>query len=177
MATLGLLSGGTISVSAASTAVSGVGTAFTQAYPGAVIFAGGLSVPILSIESDTGLTLSQGWPGTTLSAADYDIQMIGLPHALAAQNQQRVQELLGALSLKGAILTGDGVPGAGLGTDDDIYLDETALNLYKKASGAWSLVWTGTITSPDVSTLTVLTQAAYDALTPDANTLYAITET
>lgn len=37
------------------------------------------------------------------------------------------------------ILNGTGAPSNGLGTDGDFYLDTDALNLYLKASGAWTL--------------------------------------
>lgn len=171
-----LVSGGTISVSASSTSVVGVGTAFVASHVGAVLFADGLSVPIASVESATALTLSQGWPGTTLSAADYDLLLYGPTAGVAADNQQKVQELLAALSLKGEIHYVTSAPSSGLGDDGDTAINTTTMDFYRKASGTWSVVWTGTITSPDVSTLTVLTQAAYDALSSkDANTLYAIT--
>lgn len=37
------------------------------------------------------------------------------------------------------ILNGTGAPSNELGTDGDFYLDTNALNLYLKASGAWTL--------------------------------------
>ena len=172
---LGYITGGTVSVSNGSTAVTGVGTAFTNsaAYEFRAL---GLSVLIASVADDGALTLAEPWPGTTLSAsANYQITIV--PGAsLALQTNLQIRELLAALSLKGEILDGDGVPSAGTGDDGDTYFDETAGNIYRKVDGSWSLRWTGTITSPDVSNLAVITQAAYDALgSKDANTLYAIT--
>jgi hypothetical protein len=176
MASLGLLTGGTISVSNGATAVTGSGTAFTQAFAGSLLIADGNVVPISVISSDTALTISEAWPGTTLSGAAYSIVLISQAHSLSAQNQQRLQELLNALELKGEIHYVTGAPASGLGDDGDtaIRLDTSAI--YRKASGAWTAVWDGVIVSPEIATARVMTQAVYDALaTKDINTLYAIT--
>lgn len=173
---LGLLTGGTISVSNGATAVTGSGTAFTQAFAASLLVADGHVVPVASIASDTALTISEAWPGTTLSGAAYTLVLISQAHSLSAQNQQRLQELLTALDLKGEIHYTTGAPASGLGDDGDtaIRLDTGAI--YRKASGAWTAVWDGVIVSPEISTARVMTQAAYEALaTKDPNTLYAIT--
>ena len=173
---LGLLTGGTISVANSATAVTGSGTAFTQAFAASLLVADGHVVPIASIQSDTALTLSEAWPGTTLSGAAYTLVLISQAHSLSAQNQQRLQELLNALELKGEIHYPAGLPASGLGDDGDtaIRLDTGAF--YRKVSGSWVLVYDGVITSPDVSEIVVLTQAEYAALaTKDPNTFYAIT--
>jgi hypothetical protein len=59
---------GTVTVSNASAIVTGTGTAWalTLVTGGMFSFAG-MSVPILSVESDTSLTLAYPWPGTTAS--------------------------------------------------------------------------------------------------------------
>lgn len=173
----GYFTGGTVSVSNGGTAVTGTGTAFTQVQAGGTFEALGLQVTIDAVASNTALTLALPWPGATQTDyANYLVKRQSDGAALVVQNEQKLGELLDALGLRGATLTGDGPPGIGVGTDDDIYFDKTALNVYEKVSGAWSLIWTGTITSPDVSNLAVITQAAYDALgSKDVNTLYVTT--
>lgn len=174
---LGLLSGGTISVSASGTVVTGTATAFAQVYAGCLFVAGGQIAAVASIQSNTELTLSEGWPGSTLAGASFTIVLISQGHALSVRNQERVQELLTSLSNKAEIHYVTSAPGAGLGDDDDTAIDTVAKNFYRKVAGAWTLVWTGTITSAEVTDLVVITQAAFDAqATKDLNTLYAIKE-
>lgn len=61
---------GTVSVSNASAVVTGTGTAWALALiTGGMFSFAGMSVPILSVESDTLLTLAYAWPGTTASGA------------------------------------------------------------------------------------------------------------
>ncbi|GAA2817332.1 hypothetical protein EDC40_103636 [Aminobacter aminovorans] len=61
---------GTVSVSNASAVVTGTGTAWALALvTGGMFSFAGMSVPILSVESDTSLTLAYAWPGTTASGA------------------------------------------------------------------------------------------------------------
>lgn len=66
---------GTITATNGSTAVTGVGTAFTtQLVPGAAIYnatLGGPGAIVLSIASDTALTLAGAWGGTTGSRSDW----------------------------------------------------------------------------------------------------------
>ena len=47
----------------------------------------------------------------------------------------------GPQGLRGATwFTGDGAPAAGIGEDDDLYLDELSQDVYKKSSGSWSVI-------------------------------------
>ncbi|MFG1255865.1 DUF2793 domain-containing protein [Xanthobacter flavus] len=65
---------GTISVSANSTAVTGVGTLWSATVlPGDTLEAGGRAVRVLSVTDDTHLTLAYGWPGSTLAGSAYMI--------------------------------------------------------------------------------------------------------
>lgn len=65
---------GTIAVAANSTVVTGAGTAWeTALIVGGVLFAGGISLPIASIDSDTKLTLAMPWPGAMASTLAYAI--------------------------------------------------------------------------------------------------------
>lgn len=61
---------GTVSVSNASAIVTGTGTLWdTALVTGGMFSFAGLSVPIVSVESDTSLTLAYPWPGTSVSGA------------------------------------------------------------------------------------------------------------
>lgn len=65
---------GTASVSTGSALVTGHGTAWKIALvEGGSFSLAGLSVPILSVDSDTSLTLAYDWPGDTLEEARYAI--------------------------------------------------------------------------------------------------------
>jgi hypothetical protein len=90
---------GTVSVSANGTAVTGSGTAFViQGIKAGDLFtAGGLSVPVASVESNTGLTLAASWPGSTLSGSAYAIVQVADAGALALVNNQRLAEIAARL--------------------------------------------------------------------------------
>ena len=63
-------SAGTVSVSNASSVVTGTGTAWELALvTGGMFSFAGMSVPILSVESNTSLTLAYPWPGANGSGA------------------------------------------------------------------------------------------------------------
>ena len=62
---------GTVSISAASTTVTGVGTSFTALNPKDFIQLGTIYYEIFSIQSDTVLTLAQTYLGATLSNVEY----------------------------------------------------------------------------------------------------------
>jgi hypothetical protein len=65
---------GTASLTLGSTAVTGTGTAWAiNAVAGGMFSAGGVSVPIASVEDDTSLTLAYAWPGETVEDAAYAI--------------------------------------------------------------------------------------------------------
>lgn len=52
---------------------------------------------------------------------------------------QVIQQALGYMPGRGTWYTGSGVPAAGLGQDVDLYLRTDTGDIYKKASGAWSV--------------------------------------
>lgn len=64
---------GTISVTAASTSVTGSGTSWLTAglQPGDLLTSAGLTAVIASVNSNTSITLTVGWPGSTASGAAY----------------------------------------------------------------------------------------------------------
>ena len=51
----------------------------------------------------------------------------------------QIEGLQAALDGKGANLSGSGVPGAGLGNDGDLYIDDLTGQYYTKSGGAWTL--------------------------------------
>ena len=84
---------GSVSVTSGDTAVTGVGTSFLLTVtPGAYLYSGGvLSAQILSVESDTALTLVSG-AAATLAAVAFSVGM-GPKNALAALNLNYSTEL------------------------------------------------------------------------------------
>ena len=175
--TLGYFSGGTVSASNGGTAVTGVGTAFTQASAGDVFEADGKQVTIASVQSDTALTLAIAYTGTALSASSaYLIRQNADAANVSLQNNLKIRDLLDALALKGEIHYVTAEPASSLGDDGDTAFDTANLNVYRKSGGAWSIVWTGVINSSEISTARVMTQTEFNALaSKDANTLYAVT--
>lgn len=67
---------GTISVANGATAVTGTGTAWLNLVKaGDVLRKAGHSVRVASVETENGLTLAEPWPGTSLVAAAYEIEI------------------------------------------------------------------------------------------------------
>lgn len=100
---------GTVSVGAASTTLTGIGTAWLTGgvRAGDVIILAGLMVVISSVTSNTEITLKRPWPGAAQSGANYDILML----------DDEVRSLTAAntllASLTGGTLTSlAGLPGA-----------------------------------------------------------------
>lgn len=82
---------GTASVAANGTAVTGQGTSWLGSVkPGDLFTAAGLSERILSVDSNTSLTLARGWPGSARTAAAYEIRVT----PPAAEMTASVRELL-----------------------------------------------------------------------------------
>lgn len=163
--------GGTITVANGATAVTGSGTAFaSQVKAGDMLVAAGLTAVVASVESNTGLTLVKGWPGTSLSAdADYVVNHTGGGwHSTVVLNEATAALLL-ALETKGFIVK-VGVPTSADGEDDDVAIDVTTFpwQFYVKQSGAWQ-------SGPTTINIVKLTAAEYAALpVKDPDTLYVI---
>ncbi len=136
---LGFFTGGTVSVTNGGTVVTGVGTAFTQVGIGAWFEAENRPVTIASVESDTSLTLSLPWGGTTLSgSADFILKPVAESASLAVQLALQMQQILNTLNLKGEIHFVTTEPLASLGDNGDAAIDTVAGALYRKADGAWT---------------------------------------
>lgn len=69
---------GTVSITNGATALTGSGTAWDTAEitAGDKFVKAGYVVRIASVDSDTGITLAEAWPGTTLSGATYAIEYL-----------------------------------------------------------------------------------------------------
>lgn len=92
---------GTVSVSNASAVVTGTSTAWALALvTGGMFSFAGMSVPILSVENDTSLTLAYAWPGATASGA-YAIARETSEAVRAAWINDRLAQILTKLSLVG----------------------------------------------------------------------------
>lgn len=107
-------SSGTISVGSGSTSVTGAGTSWASAgvRAGDLLIAGTAVVPIAAVTSATSITLSRGWTGGALSAANYDIMMVDdAVRSLVAANELLQQLTGGTLtSLAGLSSSADKVP-------------------------------------------------------------------
>ncbi|MCQ0987557.1 tail fiber domain-containing protein [Jiella marina] len=80
---------GTVSVGSGSTTVTGSGTAWVAngVQAGDYFAANGLTARIAAVNSNTSITLARGWPGTALSAGDYEIRFTpGASRVTAALN-------------------------------------------------------------------------------------------
>lgn len=69
---------GTVTVTADSRSVTGAGTQWLAAgaRPGDLFVARGLTASIASIQSATALTLTQPWPGSTVTGTPYEIRYV-----------------------------------------------------------------------------------------------------
>ena len=67
---------GTATIAANGTAVTGQGTTWATAgiQPGDLFIAAGLQAEVLSVNSNTSMTLAEAWPGASRTAADYRIR-------------------------------------------------------------------------------------------------------
>lgn len=81
-------SDGTISVANGATSVAGTGTAWANLIKaGDILRKSGYSVRVASVETNNGLTLTEPWPGTSLVAATYEIEItfVGTEFLLATR--------------------------------------------------------------------------------------------
>lgn len=93
---------GTVSVSNGNAVVTGSGTAWAVALvAGGVFSSAGVSVPILSVASDTSLTLAYNWPGTTATGAVYAIARENSEAADIVDLNDKLSRVLVTLSLVG----------------------------------------------------------------------------
>ncbi|TGQ19338.1 hypothetical protein [Mesorhizobium sp. M00.F.Ca.ET.217.01.1.1] len=93
---------GTVSVTNGNAVVAGSGTAWAVALiSGGIFSSAGVSVPILSVGSDTSLTLAYAWPGTTATGAVYAIARENSEAADIVNLNDRLSQVLVKLSLIG----------------------------------------------------------------------------
>jgi hypothetical protein len=86
---------GTVTVTAGSPAVSGVGTFWNgNVQPGDILWVSGLSCRILSVNSNTSITLARNWPGATAAGVYYEAWAV----LDAVGYQKKTGELLTKLS-------------------------------------------------------------------------------
>ena len=89
---------GTVSVTASSAVVTGTGTGWlTSGLIAGEFGVDGLSVPVLSIDSNTKITLAQPWPGATASGKAYWISYDTTPGQQTVANAQRLAEYIARL--------------------------------------------------------------------------------
>ncbi|MBZ9874970.1 hypothetical protein LB542_29495 [Mesorhizobium sp. BR1-1-9] len=97
-----IYSTGTVSVTNGDAVVTGSGTAWAVALiTGGMFSSAGAAIPILSVDSDTQLTLSYAWSGATASGATYAIARENSEAASVIDLNDRLARILVTLSLVG----------------------------------------------------------------------------
>ncbi|TJV70352.1 MAG: hypothetical protein E5X76_20165 [Mesorhizobium sp.] len=152
-----IYSTGTVSVTNGNAVVPGSGTAWAVALvTGGSFSCSGLSIPILSVESDTSLTLAYPWPGATAAGAAYAIQRDNSDAANVVDLYDKLTRVLLQLSLVGIHPNNSGSlakrDALALGLDDDNYLFLRAELGVEFAFYRWdgpSLAWIGPFTVAD----------------------------
>ncbi|MHB2265646.1 pyocin knob domain-containing protein [Aliihoeflea sp. PC F10.4] len=94
MALISYYSQGTASVAANGTVVTGQGTLWVGSVkPGDQFRAGGLTERILSVNSNTSLTLARGWPGAARTAAAYEVYVVPAPSEIVGTTRTLLTSL------------------------------------------------------------------------------------
>lgn len=195
-----IIDAGTITLTSGSATVTGSGTAFGGDVSGinadatpTEVTSGLLIVPgtaphvaiVQSAQSDTQLTLTSNWTGSTVSGAAYSIIPLGDVMNISA-TQQLLRQILKLIEqTQGAFAATDGAPSNADGSDGDFRIDiNSPYALYYKEGGTWST--DGDISGPagldgvqslnnSVTNIIKVTQAEHDVLSPpDATTVYFI---
>lgn len=142
---------GTISVSANSTAVTGVGTLWsTPIMPGDTLEAGGRAVRILSVTDDAHLTLAYGWPGSTLSGSAYMIVYNSPDRNSGTYVAERARELIERQRILDDAVATYAAVSVGLDTPPSAPLESNLYVVGASPTGAWAgyagylAVWSGT---------------------------------
>jgi hypothetical protein len=122
-----IYSTGTVSVTNGSAVVTGSGTAWEVALvTGGSFSYAGMSIPIVSVDSDTSLTLAYPWPGATAAGAAYAIQRENSDAANVVDLYDKLTRVLIQLSLVGIHPNNSGSlakrNALALDLDDDNYL-------------------------------------------------------
>lgn len=98
---------GTVAVTNGSATVTGTGTDWqTALITAGVIFIGGNSYPIASVQSDTQLTLALPYAGATGGGLAYAIDRASAVQQQTASNASKIGELLNRLPLPSAFIAG-----------------------------------------------------------------------
>lgn len=129
---------GTASVANGSAAVTGTTTAFlanVKPGDGITFDAGATWYEVLSIASNTALTLATNYAGTTVSGGAYATDRRS-PKWTWPSEFEKIVELLANVA---TTFTGTGAPAASLGSDRSVYLDTAGPTVYWKEAGAWSV--------------------------------------
>ncbi|MER9697673.1 hypothetical protein [Mesorhizobium sp. M0146] len=93
---------GTVSVTNGNAVVTGIGTAWAVSLvTGGMFTRLGVAVPILSVESDTSLTLAYAWPGVTAAGSVYAIDRTNSDAANVVSLNATLSRVLVTLSLAG----------------------------------------------------------------------------
>lgn len=175
-----IYSTGTVSVTNGDAVVTGSGTAWAVAgVNGGMFSSAGLSIPIVSVDSDSSLTLAYVWPGTTAAGVAYAIQRDNSDAANVVDLYDKLTRVLIQLSLVGIHPNNSGTlakrDALALGLDDDNYLFLQAELGVAFAFYRWdgpSLAWIGPFPIADavagggVSSITNGTGITVDSTNP-----------
>lgn len=183
---------GTITATDNSTAIVGAGTAFLNDGLSAgdllvIIDAAGaapVTYPIASVSSNTLLTLEFAYQGTTGGTKSYR-GVRRYTEEKMGDTFRKLNENVRLLENFGGVF--DFVESANpttQGADGDTWFNYTTGDVFKKTAGSWGTAignlrgasTPGAIVGDGITDIVKLTQPEYDALTPDAETLYIIVE-
>lgn len=131
---------GTVTATNGSAAVTGNLTAFLANAKVGDLWApdaDGRGYEITAVGSNTGITISPVYAGSTGSGKAYGIARISPNWNSVSEIAVSLAELLAAQS---SILAGSGVPSDSLGNDGDVYFRQDVAQYYVKGSGTWTLV-------------------------------------
>lgn len=128
---------GSVSIANGATALTGILTTFNvSARPGDAIYINGGSKPyeILTVNSNTSITLNETFTETTVVAGTFKIPPYSYQHVIASDVLARLDQVL--LSQTDLFET-SGPPSASLGSDKSVAIDPVARVYYYKTGGAW----------------------------------------
>lgn len=127
--------GGTITLTANSAAVTGALTAWLDLLPGDEIVQGTNRAVIDAVNSNTSLTLRSGWPGASYTGAAYVVlYRSALRHDVSRLSERYARWHRSAVY----VIETTGEPDNAVGSDGWLAFDNAASAFYRKASGAWS---------------------------------------
>ncbi|WP_027833819.1 tail fiber domain-containing protein [Maritalea myrionectae] len=135
---------GTVAAVQGSNALVLTGGAWTENVVRAgdlVIIDGGAHIDLVDeVTSTTGLNMSMAFGPASASGLSYVILHASYEWGQNRTVNERIAAYIEALENPVTFLDGDGAPSAGLGDNQNLYIDNLTGDLYRKSNDAWSLI-------------------------------------